>query len=107
MTVTPIKNGGVAIIQDLDDCYYYIHEYMGKEFHDEMKLCVEPINLQEDLEMTEQELKSYESSLESAQRALMDIKEIVEEIDDLMQDRHYKDARFKLNEIVRIINQEV
>ncbi len=107
MTVTPIKNGGQAIIQDLDDCYYYIHEYMGKDFHDEMKLCVEPINLQEDLEMTEQELKSYEASLEDAQRALMDIKEIVEEIDDLMQNRHYKDARLKLNEIVRIINQEV
>ncbi len=25
MTVTPIKNGGQAIIQDLEDCYYYIH----------------------------------------------------------------------------------
>lgn len=32
MTVTPIKNGGQAIIQDLEDCYYYIHQYMGGDF---------------------------------------------------------------------------
>lgn len=112
MTVTPIKNGGVAIIQDLDDCYYYIHEYMGKEFHDEMKLCVELINLQlinlqEDLEATEQEFQSYEASLESAQRALMDIKEIVENMADIPRVAQSQKALNALNDIIRIINEEV
>lgn len=41
MTVTPIKNGGQAIIDDLDDCYYYIHQYMGNDFLNELKTCIE------------------------------------------------------------------
>lgn len=45
MTVTPIKNGGRAIIQDLEDCYYYIHQYMGDDFLKELKACVKPLNV--------------------------------------------------------------
>ena len=78
MTVTPIKNGGQAIIQDLEDCYYYIHQYMGGDFLRELKNYIEPINVQDDLDATKYELESYEATLESAQRALMDIKEIVQ-----------------------------
>ena len=43
MTVTPIKNGSQAIIDDLDDCYYYIHQYMGGDFLRELKNCIEPL----------------------------------------------------------------
>ena len=46
MTVTPIKNGGQAIIDDLDDCYYYIHQYMGGDFLGELKARVNPIDIQ-------------------------------------------------------------
>lgn len=59
MTVTSIKNGGQAIIDDLDDCYYYIHQYMGGDFLRELKNCIEPINVQNDLDATKYELESY------------------------------------------------
>lgn len=107
MTVTPIKNGGQAIIQDLEDCYYYIHQYMGGDFLGELKNCIEPINVQDDLDVTKYELESYEANLESAQRALMDIKEIVQRIARIGRVRQSQIALDDLQEIVEIINQEV
>lgn len=107
MTVTPIKNGSQAIIDDLDDCYYYIHQYMGGDFLRKLKNCIEPINVQNDLDATKYELDSYEASLESAQRALMDIKEIVQRIARIERVRQSQIALDDLQEIVEIINQEV
>ena len=107
MTVTPIKNGGQAIIQDLDDCYYYIHQYMGNNFLEELKTRVNPIDIQDDLDATKQELESYEANLESAQRALMDIKEIVQRISGLGRVRQSQTALDALQEIVEIVDQEV
>lgn len=107
MTVIPIKNGGQAIIQDLDDCYYYIHQYMGSDFLEELKVHVKPINIQEDLDAVNQELESYEASLESAQRALIDIKEIVERVSGLARVRQSRTALDAMQEIVDIIEQEV
>lgn len=107
MTVTPIKNSGQAIIQDLEDCYYYIHQYMGGDFLRKLKNCIEPINVQNDLDATKYELDSYEASLESAQRALMDIKEIVQRIARIGRVRQSQIALDDLQEIVEIINQEV
>lgn len=107
MTVTPIKNGSQAIIDDLDDCYYYIHQYMGGDFLRKLKNCIEPINVQNDLDATKYELDSYEASLESAQRALMDIKEIVQRIARIGRVRQSQIALDDLQEIVEIINQEV
>lgn len=105
MTVTPIKNGGQAIIQDLEDCYYYIHQYMGGDFLRELKNCIEPINIQDDLDATKYELESYEATLESTQRALMTIKEIVQSgIGRVRQSQTALDA---LQEIVEIVDQEV
>lgn len=107
MTVTPIKNGGQAIIQYLDDCYYYIRQYMGDDFLEELKVCMQPIDIQEKLEATERELESYEESLESAQRALMDIKDIIKSISGLARVRQSQTALDAIQEIVDIINQEV
>ena len=107
MTVTPIKNGSQAIIDDLDDCYYYIHQYMGGDFLRKLKNCIEPINVQNDLDATKYELDSYEASLESVQRALMDIKEIVQRIARIGRVRQSQIALDDLQEIVEIINQEV
>lgn len=107
MTVTPIKNGGQAIIQDLEDCYYYIHQYMGSDFLGELKTRVNPIDIQDDLDATKQELESYEANLESAQRALMDIKEIVQRISGLGRVRQSQTALDALQEIVEIVDQEV
>nr|DAV01968.1 MAG TPA: hypothetical protein [Caudoviricetes sp.] len=107
MTVTPIKNGGQAIIQDLEDCYYYIHQYMGSDFLGELKNCIEPINVQDDLDATKYELESYEANLESAQRALIDIKEIVQRISGIGRVRQSQTALDALQEIVEIIDQEV
>lgn len=107
MTVTPIKNGGQAIIQDLDDCYYYIHQYMGSDFLGELKNCIEPINVQDDLDATKYELKSYEANLESAQRALMDIKDIAQRISGLGRVRQSQTALDALQEIAEIVDQEV
>lgn len=107
MTVTPIKNGSQAIIDDLDDCYYYIHQYMGGDFLRKLKNCIEPINVQNDLDATKYKLDSYEASLESAQRALMDIKEIVQRIARIGRVRQSQIALDDLQEIVEIINQEV
>jgi hypothetical protein len=107
VTVTPIKNGSQAIIDDLDDCYYYIHQYMGGDFLRKLKNCIEPINVQNDLDATKYELDSYEASLESAQRALMDIKEIVQRIARIGRVRQSQIALDDLQEIVEIINQEV
>lgn len=107
MTVTPIKNGSQAIIDDLDDCYYYIHQYMGGDFLRKLKNCIEPINVQNDLDATKYELDSYEASLESAQRALMDIKEIVQRIARIGRVRQSQIALDDLQEIIEIINQEV
>lgn len=106
MTVVPIKNSGQAIIDNLDDCYYYIREYMGEYFLDELRFCISPINIEDELNMTEQELQSYEASLESAQRALMDIKEIAERISNLKTLR-VQTALATLQEIIRIVDQEV
>lgn len=106
MTVVPIKNGSQAIIKDLDDCYYYIHEYMGKDFLDELKTCVEPINIQNDLDATKDELESYEASLEDAQRALMDIKDIAERIIALVRVKS-QTAVDALKEIIDIVDHEV
>lgn len=107
MTVTSIKNGSQAIIKDLDDCYYYIHQYMGGDFLKELKNCIEPINVQNDLDATKYELESYEASLESAQRALTDIKEIVQRISGLGRVRQSQTALDALQEIVEIVDQEV
>lgn len=107
MTVTPINNGSRAIINDLDDCYYYIDKYMGRDFLNELKTCVAPINIQEDLDIAIQELKSYEASLESAQRALMDINEIVEQISEIARVRQSQTALDALQEIIKIVDQEV
>lgn len=107
MTVTPIKNGGQAIIDDLDDCYYYIHQYMGNDFLNELKDCVEPIDVQDDLDATKYELESYEANLESAQRALMDIKEIVQRITGIGRVRQSQTALDDLQEIIEIVDQEV
>ena len=107
MTVTLIKTGGQAIIKDLDDCYYYIHQYMGGDFLKELKNCIEPIDIQEDLDTIKQELESYEASLESAQRALMDIKEIVQRITRVARVRQSQTALDDLREIIKIIDQEV
>lgn len=107
MTVTPIKNGGQAIIDDLDDCYYYIHQYMGGDFLGELKARVNPIDIQEDLDATKQELESYEADLESAQRALMDIKEIVQRIAGIGRVRQSQTALDDLQEIIKIVDQEV
>lgn len=107
MTVTPIKNGSQAIIKDLDDCYYYIHQYMGGDFLGELKNCIEPINIQEDLDATKQELESYEANLESVQRALMDIKEIAQRISGLGRVRQSQTALDALQEIIKIVDQEV
>lgn len=106
MTVVPIKNSGQAIIDNLDDCYYYIRECMGEYFLDELRFCISPINIEDELNMTEQELQSYEASLESAQRALMDIKEIAERISNLKTLR-VQTALATLQEIIRIVDQEV
>lgn len=107
MTVTPIKNGGQAIIDDLDDCYYYIHQYMGNDFLNELKDCVEPIDVQDDLDATKYELESYEASLESVQHALMDIKEIVQRITGIGRVRQSQTALDDLQEIINIVDQEV
>ena len=107
MTVTPIKNGGQAIIDDLEDCYYYIHQYMGGDFLRELKNCIEPINVQDDLDATKYELESYEATLESTQRALMDIKEIVQRISGIGRVRQSPTALDALQEIVEIVDQEV
>jgi len=107
MTVTPIKNGGQAIIDDLDDCYYYIHQYMGNDFLNELKTCVEPINVQDDLDATKYELESYEANLESVQRALMDIKEIAQRITGVGRVRQSQTALDDLQEIINIVDQEV
>lgn len=107
MTVTPIKNGGQAIIQDLEDCYYYIHQYMGGDFLRELKNCIESINVQDDLGATKYELESYEATLESTQRALMDIKEIVQRISGIGRVRQSQTALDALREIVEIVDQEV
>lgn len=107
MTVTPIKNGGQAIIDDLDDCYYYIHQYTGGDFLGELKARVNPIDIQEDLDATKQELESYEADLESAQRALMDIKEIVQRIAGIGRVRQSQTALDDLQEIIKIVDQEV
>lgn len=100
MTVTPIKNGGQAIIKDLDDCYYYIHQYMGGDFLRELKARVNPIDIQEDLDATKQEL-------ESTQRALMDIKEIAQRIARVGRVRQSQTALDDLQEIIKIVDQEV
>lgn len=107
MTVTSIKNGGQAIIDNLDDCYYYIHQYMGSDFLGELKNCIEPINVQDDLDATKYELKSYEANLESAQRALIDIKDIAQRISGLGRVRQSQTALDALQEIIEIVNQEV
>lgn len=107
MTVAPIKNGGQAIIQDLNDCYYYIHQYMGNDFLNELKDCVEPTNVQDDLDATKYELESYEANLESAQRALMDIKEITQRITGVGRVRQSQTALDDLQEIINIVDQEV
>ena len=107
MTVTPIKNGGQAIIQNLEDCYYYIHQYMGDDFLEELKNCIEPINVQNDLDATKYELESYEATLESTQRALMDIKDIAQRISELGRVRQSQTALDALQEIVEIVDQEV
>lgn len=107
MTVTPIKNGGQAIIQDLNDCYYYIHQYMGNDFLNELKDCVEPIDVQDDLDATKYELDSYEANLESVQRALMDIKEIAQRITGVGRVRQSQTALDDLQEIINIVDQEV
>ena len=107
MTVTPIKNGGQAIIKDLDDCYYYIHQYMGSDFLKKLKARVNPIDIQEDLDATKQELESYEADLESAQRALMDIKEIAQRIAGVGRVRQSQTALDDLQEIIKIVDQEV
>ena len=107
MTVTPIKNGGQAIIDDLEDCYYYIHQYMGGDFLRELKNYIEPINVQNDLDATKYELESYEATLESTQRALMDIKDIAQRISELGRVRQSQTALDALQEIVEIVDQEV
>lgn len=107
MTVTPIKNGGQAIIKDLDDCYYYIHQYMGNNFLEELKTRVNPIDIQDDLDATKQELEFYEADLESAQRALMNIKEIVQRIGRVARVRQSQTALDTLQEIIEIVDQEV
>lgn len=107
MTVTPIKNGGQAIIQDLDDCYHYIHQYMGNDFLNELKTRIEPTNVQDDLDATKYELESYEANLESAQRALMDIKEIIQRISGIGRVRQSQTALDDIQEIIEIVNQEV
>ncbi len=107
MTVTSIKNGGQAIIQDLDDCYYYIYQYMGGDFLEELKNCIEPINIQNDLDTIQHELESYEASLESAQYALMDIKDIIKRISGLGKVRQSQTALDAIQEIINIIDQEV
>lgn len=107
MTVTPIKNGSQAIIDDLDDCYYYIHQYMSGDFLRKLKNCIEPINVQNDLDATKYELDSYEASLESVQRALMDIKEIAQRISGLGRVRQSQTALDDLQEIIEIVDQEV
>ena len=112
MTVTPIKNDGQAIIQDLNDCYYYIHQYMGNDFLNELKDCVEPIDVQNDdvqndLDATKYELESYEANLESVQRALMDIKEIAQRITGIGRVRQSQTALDDLQEIIEIVDQEV
>lgn len=107
MTVTSIKNGGQAIIDNLDDCYYYIHQYMGSDFLGELKNCIEPINVQDDLDAAKYELKSYEANLESAQRALIDIKDIAQRISGLGRVRQSQTALDALQEIIEIVNQEV
>lgn len=107
MTVTPIKNGGQAIIDDLEDCYYDIHQYMGGDFLRELKNCIEPNNVQDDLDATKYELESYEATLESTQRALMDIKEIVQRISGIGRVRQSQTALDALQEIVEIVDQEV
>lgn len=107
MTVTPIKNGGQAIIKDLDDYYYYIHQYMGGDFLRELKARVNPIDIQEDLDATKQELESYEADLESTQRALMDIKEIAQRIARVGRVRQSQTALDDLQEIIKIVDQEV
>lgn len=107
MTVTPINNKENAIIQDLEDCYYYIDKYMGENFLNELKTCIEPINIQDDLDIVTQELSSYEASLESAQRALMNIKEIVKHISEIARVRQSQTALDAIQEIIKIIDQEV
>lgn len=107
MTVTPIKNGGQAIIDNLDDCYYYVHQYMGNDFLNELKTRIEPIDVQDDLDATKYELDSYEASLESVQRALMDIKEIAQRMSGIGRVRQSQTALDDLQEIVNIIDQEV
>lgn len=92
MTVAPIKNGGQAIIDDLDDCYYYVHQYMGNDFLNELKTRIEPTKVQDDLDATKYELESYEASLESVQRALMDIKEIAQRISEVGRVRQSPDC---------------
>ena len=107
MTVTPIKNGGQAIIDDLEDCYYYIHQYMGGDFLRELKNYIEPINVQDDLDATKYELESYEANLESTQRALMDITKIVQRIYGLGRVRKSQTDLDDLQEIDEILTQEV
>ena len=107
MTVVPINNRNNAIINDLDDCYYYIREYMGEYFLDELCSCISPINTEDELSQTKQELQSYEASLESAQRALMDIKEIVQRISEVGRVRQSQTALDAIQEIVKIVDQEV
>ncbi len=107
MTVTPIKNGGQAIIDDLDDCYYYIHQYMGNDFLNELKTCIEPTKVQDDLDATKYELESYEANLESVQRALMDIKEIAQRMSGIGRVRQSQTALDDLQEIVNIVDHEV
>lgn len=107
MTVIPIKNGSQAIIDDLEDCYYYIHQYMGNDFLNELKDCVEPIDVQDDLDATKYELESYEAALESAQRALIDIKDIAQRISGLGRVRQSQTALDALQEIIEIVDQEV
>lgn len=80
---------------------------MGGDFLRKLKNCIEPINVQNDLDATKYELDSYEASLESAQRALMDIKEIVQRIARIGRVRQSQIALDDLQEIVEIINQEV
>lgn len=80
---------------------------MGGDFLGELKARVNPIDIQEDLDATKQELESYEADLESAQRALMDIKEIVQRIAGIGRVRQSQTALDDLQEIIKIVDQEV
>ena len=57
--------------------------------------------------MRKYELESYEASLESVQRALIDIKDIAQRISGLGRVRQSQTALDALQEIVEIVDQEV